>query len=64
MTRYMVSKSLRFLTMMVVASLATAFVLLAAVPHIGQVLIVSTSVVVALLVAAYDFGLFSDEFEV
>ena len=50
--------------MMVVASLATAFVLLAAVPHIGQVLIVSTSVVVALLVAAYDFGLFSDEFEV
>jgi len=64
MTRYMVTKSLRFLTMMVAASLATAFVLLAAVPHIGQVLIVCTSVAVALLVSVYDFGLFSDEFEV
>jgi len=64
MTRYMVSKSLRFLSMMIVASLATAFVLLAAVPHIGQVLIVCTAVVIALLVAVYDFGLLSDEFEV
>lgn len=64
MTRYMVSKSLRFLSMMIVASLATAFVLIAAVPHIGQVLIVCTSVAVALLVAAFDFGLFSEEFEV
>ena len=63
MTRYMVSKSLRFLSLMIVAALATAFVLLASVPHIGQVLIVFSSVVVALLVAAYDFGLFSDEFE-
>jgi len=64
MTRYMVTKSLRFLSMMVLASLATAFVLLAAVPHIGQALTVFTSVVVALLVSIYDFGLFSDEFEV
>ena len=64
MTRYMVSKSLRFLVLMVISAILSAFVLLAAVPHVGQVLIVSTSVVVALLVAAYDFGLFSDEFEV
>ncbi|PLX98917.1 MAG: hypothetical protein C0624_14020 [Desulfuromonas sp.] len=60
----MVVKSLRFLVLMLVASLATAFVLLAAVPHIGKLVIVVTSVVVALLVAAYDFGLFSDEFEI
>jgi len=64
MTRYMVTKALRFLSMMVLASLATAFVLIAAVPHIGQPLIVFSSVVVALLVSIYDFGLFSDEFEV
>ena len=64
MTRYMVGKSIRFLVMMIAAALATAFVLMTAVPHVGQVLIVSASVVVALLVAAFDFGLFSDEFEI
>ena len=64
MTRYMVSKSVRFLVLMIASAIASAFVLVAAVPHIGQVLIVAASVIAALLIAAYDFGLFSDEFEV
>jgi len=64
MTRYMLSRSVRFLATMLVASLVTAFVLMVAVPHIGQLLIVCSAVVVALLIAAYDFGLFNDEFEV
>lgn len=64
MTRYMVFKSVRFLATMLISALVTSFVLMVAVPHIGQPLIVFSSVVVALLISVYDFGLLSDEFEV
>lgn len=54
----------RFIAVMILCSLVTSLVLLAAVPHLSQAATVTGSVIVSLLVALYDFGLFRSEFEI
>lgn len=64
MRSYLIAKFIRFLLTIILGSVATAFILLSAVPQVGQVGIVAASVLVSLLVAVFDFGLFSAEFEI
>lgn len=64
MRSYLMGKFIRFLLTIILGSVATAFILLSAVPHVGQVGIVAASVIIALFVAVFDFGLFSEEFEI
>ncbi len=54
----------RFLALVISISLITAFLLLATVPDIGRAAGVSASVIAALLVAMYDFGLFDQELRI
>lgn len=55
----------RLVAMMIVGAIATAFVLLAAVPAASQFAVVCGAVSVALIIALFDAGLFSwvDEVE-
>ncbi|HER62365.1 MAG TPA: hypothetical protein ENO11_00085 [Desulfobacteraceae bacterium] len=57
-------KLIRFVVIMIVASVMTAAVLILAVPDLGKWPTVISAVGIALLVAMYDMGLFKGDFEI
>ncbi|PLX84358.1 MAG: hypothetical protein C0617_08240 [Desulfuromonas sp.] len=61
---HLLLKLVRMVLTMTVFAVVTAFLLLGAVPEITKTATVVGSVLVATVVAMYDFGLFSSELEV